>query len=82
MPRMFTDDKGTDWINAADVENDYETYVKYIAVQNTGRAGAFDDLADKVNRFIESEDDSFILEGPLQIDENYIVQTLINEDEM
>lgn len=60
------------------VEEEYETYIKYIVVQNTG-AGAFADLEFEVNKFIESADD-FLPSGPLQIGEHYIVQTLVNEE--
>jgi len=81
MPKYFTDDNGVDWVKADEVDNDYETYVKYIVVKNTG-LGAFENLAHHVNRFIENEEDSFVLEGPIQIGEHYIVQTLMNEDEM
>lgn len=66
-----------------DEEQEYETYVKYIVTyRSTKLERDFEALETKVNKFIESQSDSFILEGPIQIESNYLVQTLINEDEM
>jgi hypothetical protein len=64
-------------------EVDYETYVKYIVVyRSTGMEHDYETLGNKVNQFIENQSDSFILEGPVQHHDAYLVQTLINEDEM
>ena len=66
-----------------DEEQEYETYVKYICVYRSSTVDrAFETLEAEVNKFIESQSDSFILEGPVQMQEHWIVQTLINEDEM
>jgi hypothetical protein len=64
-------------------EVDYETYVKYIVVyRSTEMEHDYETLGNKVNQFIENQSDSFILEGPVQHHDAYLVQTLINEDEM
>ncbi len=67
----------------SDEDEDYETYVKYIVSYRSTRLDRdYEELEKKVNQFIESQSDSFILEGPIQLHDNYLVQTLINEDEM
>lgn len=81
MPRFFTDNDGVDWIHAEDVEEEYTQFVKYIVVHNTG-PDAFTSLEYEVNKFIDEAEDSFLISGPVQIGEHYLVQTLVNEDEM
>ena len=79
MEGAFTDHEVED----EDEDEEYDMYVKYIAVyRSTRMEHDFETLEIKVNKFIEKQRDSFILEGPIQIEKNYLVQTLINEDEM